>query len=130
MRKLLFAIIFLQLSLFVHGQLSAGDSLIIFKLHASKITDSINSQVPKAIRIVITEYLQQKKMDPSSFYTIGKFIPSSNDSVAYLSILRIGALRDLSDEYFFPGAAGGEGDDLLIIFDNEYKTIKRIINSE
>jgi hypothetical protein len=122
--------VFVHLSVLVSGQLSSRDSLIILNLGATNITDSIYSPLPKPIRNLLVEYLRLNKFEPTEYFTIGDFHPTANDSVAYLSIVRIGALRDLSSEFVFPGAAGGEGDDLFVIFDKDYKSVKYITNSE
>jgi len=130
LNKLIILNVFFHLNVLAFGQLSSRDSLIIFNLGATNITDSIYSPLPKQIRGLLVDYLRLNKFEPSEYFTIGDFYPTANDSVAFLSILRIGALRDLSGEFIFPGAAGGDGDDLCVIFDKEYKSIKHITNSE
>jgi len=114
------------------GQLSARDSVIIKKNEAVKLTDSLNSTVPKNIRLITIEFLSKRGLNPDEYYTLRSFRPSigralNYSSVGVLHLLRINALRDLSDDPMHVGASGGEGDDILILFDKDYKKVKGLL---
>jgi hypothetical protein len=123
-------ILFLMQVSLSFGQLCPKDSLMVLNLNATNITDSIYSSLPKDIRIVLIDYLERHNIEPTDFYVIGDFQPVTIDTISYLEILKINALRDLSDEFFFPGGAGGEGDDLTVVFDSHYKKVLGITNTE
>ena len=117
------------------GQLRSRDSIIIKKYEAVKLTDSLNSKVPNNIRLITTEFLSKRGLNPNEYYVLRSFRPSigrvqNYDSVGVLSLLRINALRDLSDGLMHVGAAGGKGDDIIILFDKDYKKVITMINSE
>ena len=100
---------------------------------AVKLCDSVNKQLPDTIRIKIIKYLGQNGFNPDEFFTITHSM-QKNDDGGYVGLLKIGALRDLYNMQFSKemrfGAAGGEGDDIVAVFDKKFRNIKRITNSE
>jgi hypothetical protein len=147
------ACLLLILSTNLSGQLSSRDSMILEKHKAVKLTDSLNSTVPKNIRIITMEFLIKKGLNPDEFYTIGQFRPHIGlargyDKVGFLNILRINAFRDIEDRVGSKvgaagglnyglqtiteevGAAGGLNDDLQIVYDTEYKKVLTMFSSE
>ena len=126
------------------------DSLAIIYNKAILITDSAHSPIPDSIRRKIIKYFNSMGMDPNEYYTVDDF--KLNRSVAAhgsINLLRRAALRDLytqSLEYeaieaarargetvsflLRDGAAGGRGDDILLIFDPQFQYIQQIISSE
>ena len=133
------ATIFLILDISAYGQLSSRDSLIIKKFEAVKISDSINSKVPPKIRFLVMEFLLKRGLNPNEYYTLGIFDQKIGEAlsddkkyerIGYLNLLRINALRDLSDVLTHVGASGGEGDDIQILFDTGYTKVIRMTPSE
>jgi len=130
-------IIILTLSVFKSScQLTNQDSIIIQKFQAVKITDSMNSTIPNDIRIVTIEFFKKHNLNPDEYYFIGAFKPIkgnaqfNNDKniheVCYLELQRIGALRSCCPL----GAAGGEGDDIWVVYDKDYKNVIYITSVE
>jgi hypothetical protein len=116
-----------------YSQLSRLDSLSIRYNGAVLICDTTNTQLPDAIRIMIIKYLGQNGFNPKEFYTT-KLSFQQNKDDGFVGLLGIGALRDLYNMQFSKeirvGGAGGEGDDIVVIFDNKFKSIKRLSSSE
>ena len=128
-----------------YSQNSTYDSMAIKFSSAIRLMDSIKSPVPDSIRTRIVKYFNSNGLKPNAYYTTKYFRLSSNEENGYINLLRIGALRDLygmslSKEWKVVGkdkkvkvcfgAAGGDGDDILIMFDNRFYSIKKIVSSE
>lgn len=128
-----------------YSQNSTYDSMAIKFSSAIRLMDSIKSPVPDSIRTRIVKYFNSNGLKPNEYYTTKYFRLSSHEENGYINLLRIGALRDLygmslSKEWkvvgnvkiwkVSVGAAGGDGDDILIMFDNRFYSIKKIVSSE
>ncbi len=140
--------VFLLCSKGLYSQPTKLDSLTIRYMGAVKLCDSVNTQLPDTIRIKIIKYLDQNGFNPEEFFTTKRSMQKNNDG-GYVGLLKIGALRDLYNIQFTKekrvysdkgddivvvearvGAAGGYGDDIVVVFDKKFRDIKRITNSE
>ena len=119
---------------YLHSQQSSNDSLAIKFYGAIKLTDSINSPLPDAIRRRILKYFKSNGLNPNKYYTTKYSGPVKDADEGYVGLVKIGALRDLYNMHITNisrvGSAGGDGDDVCVIFDRQFKSIKRISNSE
>jgi hypothetical protein len=133
-RQFLFLIPLFLFSYTSFSQLSREDSLVIRELNAANLTDSRNSKIPKSIRLLIIDYFIKNGLNPIEYYTTYimpfKKGPCLAEYGCPINLMKIGALRDLYYNPPVPGAAGEEGDDLLVIFDKDYKKILKVLNSE
>lgn len=141
-------ILFLINSLDAYSQQSKTDSLAIKYMGAVKLCSNLNPYIPDSIKFVMIEYLVRNQLNPKEFYTT-KYSLQKNTKEGYVSLLKIGAIRDLYEMQFTEkkrvrsdngddivavemrvGAAGGNGDDIVVVFDDKFRTIKRIVPSE
>lgn len=144
MRKT-FHILVIALTFFIlnscrlYGQLSSRDSIIIKKYDAIKLTDSVCSSVPVNIRSISVDYLLKHGLNPNEYYTLGLFQSDIGEvlnekgeyeRMGFLHILRFNALKDLSCGPLHVGASGGKDDDLLLLFDIEYKKVLKMTINE
>lgn len=131
----------MMLSIFVisrslgFSQSSSLDSLAIKYMDAVNLTDTINSPLPDTIRVRIVEYFQQNKINPKDYYTTKYTRPLISNNEGFIGLVRMGALRDLYTTSLLinvmkVGSSGGEGDDIWVIFDGNFKSIKRISSTE
>jgi hypothetical protein len=97
-----------------------NDSTIINYIGATKITDSLNSPIPKAIRIITIDFLIKNGKNPSLYYTYGQSHLMTYKESHVLFYFKIGALREIyaldqSGEILI-GSPGDEGDAIFITY--------------
>jgi hypothetical protein len=112
----------------LYSQQSSNDSLAI------KLTDSINTPLQDTIRKRIIIFFKCNGLNPNEYYTTknSRLIKSNDEGSVLLD--KIGALRDLYrmniNNEWREGTAGKDGDEIWVIFDGEFKNIKRILITE
>ena len=132
-----FSFIFISINIQnAYCQLNKSDSLIIKSLNAINITDAINSPLPDSIRKITIKYFIVNGLKPSDYYTINNTRIQINDEKGMIAYLRIGALRDKynlehsNEPLLRLGSLGGDGDEIMVVYNHCFSEITGITNSE
>ncbi len=118
-------------------QTSKTDSLAIKYMNAIRITDGINSPIPDSIRNLTIGYFLSKDLKPEEYFTTKHYNLTTDRYYGYINVLRLEALKNIyhmnnskDTEYVIIGAAGGEGDDIFIVYNKEFSEIIEVTNAE
>lgn len=121
--------------------LAPTDDVLLERMKAVSLTDSLNAHLPDSVRVAVIRYLSDHQMRPAEYYTIYRPQMPVRNGVRYINLIRIGALRQIDYYRQQPkdvngartvrvGAAGGPGDDIIVLFDDKLKAVQKIVPAE
>lgn len=121
--------------------LAPTDVVLLERMKAVNLTDSMNSYLPDSVRVRVIQYLSDHQMRPAEYYIFYRPKIPVRNGLRYINLSRIGALRQIDYYRQQPkdvngartvrvGAAGGPGDDIIVLFDDKLKAVQKIVPAE
>jgi len=112
-----------------------NNDVVIERMKAMNLTDSLNSHLPNSVRVEVIRYLSDHQMYPAEYYTLPAKSPNLIRTRRYIFLHRIESLRELDYLRREPktvdgsriervGASGGHGDDIGVAFDENLKVVQ------
>ena len=118
-----------------------NNDVVIERMKAMNLTDSLNSHLPDSVRVAVIRYLSDHQMQPAEYYTIYRSGNQVVNGTRQINLCRIEALREQDYYRRQPkdvngvrrvrfGASGGPGDDIAVLFDEKLNIVQKIVPAE